>query len=176
MEQLGEHRHHPPGPEPPRHYIHDAELIGKIFPLGLDPGKEHFARAVATKYGYGNLCDLDNGEIAEVDINAIFPCQSIINKTRLIELMIYLRDNEVPGYPMGIKVGNEVYLLDGHHRVSAQILMGKKTVMMHLSLFNEDDEIVEQVRNPKPINFRHHETTIGTEVAEADLHHRHPIH
>lgn len=151
MGQLEEHRHYPPGHEPPRHYIHDAELIGKIFPLGLDPSKEHFARAVASRYGYGKLCDLDNGEIAEVDINAIFPCQSIINKTRLIELMIYLRDNEVPGYPMGIKVGEDVYLLDGHHRVSAQILMGKKAVVMHLTSFQEDDEVVEAVIGQSPL-------------------------
>lgn len=150
MGQLEEYRHYPPGHEPPSHYIHDTELIGKIFPLGLDHSKEHFARAIATKYGYGNLCDLDKGEIVEVDINTIFPCQSIISKTRLIELMIYLRDNDVPGYPTGIKVGEEIYLLDGHHRVSAQILMGKKTVMMHLTSFQEDDEIVEAVRNPKP--------------------------
>jgi len=133
------------------HYTHDVNLINKIFPLEFNPSIECFARDVASKIGYNDLCDLNKGEIVEVDINTIHPCQSVLAKTRLIELMIYLRDHEVPGYPMGIKIGNDVYLLDGHHRTSAQILMGKKTVMIHLTVLKEDDEIVKSVRNPKSV-------------------------
>ena len=67
--------------------------------------------------------------------------------------MLYIRDNEVPGYPVGIKIGEKIYLLDGHHRASAQIIMGKKTIMMHLITLQEDDEIVQNVRNPNPIDM-----------------------
>ena len=137
---------------PPMHYINDYKLINEIFPLGLNMSDECFARAVASKIGYHVLYNLDLGEIAEVDINLIRPCQSILSKTKLIELMLYIRDNEVPGYPVGIKIGEKIYLLDGHHRASAQIIMGKKTIMMHLITLQEDDEIVQNVRNPKPID------------------------
>lgn len=135
----------PHGQDPPRHRIDDRDLINKIFPSGYDMDREHFARSMASKIGYGNLFNLDNGDIIEIDVDSIFPCQSIINKTRLIELMIYLRDNDVPGYPIGIKIEKDVYLLDGHHRVSAQILMGKKKVTMHLVTFSKDNEIIKSL-------------------------------
>lgn len=142
MEQL-EHRYHTPGQEPPRHPINDANLMGRIFPRGYDPGKEHYARSIASRYGYGKLCDLDNGTIEEVSVDIIWPCQSVLSKTHVIELALYLNDNDVPGYPMGIRINGEVYLIDGHHRVTAQILRGKKTVMMHLTDLAEDDPALQ---------------------------------
>ena len=153
---LDEHIHHP-------HRIHeghptrDTDLIAKIFPRGLDESKEHYARGIASRYGYSNLCDESKGEIAEVDIDRIFPCQSILNKTKVIEMILYLRDNDVPGYPMGIKIDDDVYLLDGHHRVSAQILMGRKKVMIHYTVLSQ--EIIEAQENQR--TFERHSIREG---------------
>ena len=152
--------HHPPvpphhehlgRPHGEGHYTRDSDLIARIFPRGLDESKEHYARGIASRYGYSNLCDESKGEIAEVDIDRIFPCQSILNKTKVIELILYLRDNDVPGYPMGIKIDDDVYLLDGHHRVSAQILMGRKKVMIHYTALTQ--EMIDAQTPPR--NERH---------------------
>lgn len=142
-----EHEHcpFPFGHTPYIQHFHES-LIDKIFPLGLDKNKERFAKITALKIGHNVLYDLDKGEITEVNINSIHPCQEFIDKTKLIELMIYLLNNDVPGYPIGVKIGNEVYLLDGHHRACAQILLGRKTIKMHLIAINEDDEVLE--KNP----------------------------
>lgn len=125
----------------------DTTLIGKIFPKGLDIAKENFARNVASIIGYNNFCDEKKAAVIDIDVNDIVPCQEVLDKTKVIELILYIRDKEVPGYPIGFKLGDEVYLLDGHHRVSAQILAGKKTVKMLITELNEDEEIVKNARN-----------------------------
>ncbi len=125
----------------------DTALIDKIFPKGLDIAKEHFGRTIASIFGYANFCDEKKAAVMDIDVNDIVPCQEVLDRTKVIELILYIRDKEVPGYPVGIKLGDEIYLLDGHHRVSAQILAGRKTVKMLITELNEDEEIVKNTRN-----------------------------
>ena len=146
MEELGnrEHRHgvpRPPHHEPPHHSF-DADIIGKIFPCGYSVETEHSSRSLATRIGYGTLCNLDNGVIEEVPIDNIYPCQRILNKTKVIEMILYLQENDVPGYPMGFRKEGKVFLLDGHHRTAAQILAGKKAVMMHITDVDDEGHII----------------------------------
>lgn len=130
------------------HLSHDIDMISKIFPRGFDLSKEHIGRGIASRIGYNNLYDMGKGTIEEVNINSIYPCQQVINKTKIIELILYIKNNEVPGYPIGLKIGEDIYLLDGHHRVSAQILSGRKTVMIHLTTLSEDNLFAETTRQP----------------------------
>lgn len=125
----------------------NTTLIDKIFPKGLDIAKEHFGRTIASILGYNNLNDDSKATLMDIDVNDIVPCQEVLDKTKVIELILYIKDNEVPGYPIGFKLGDEIYLLDGHHRVSAQILAGRKTVKMLITELNEDDEVVKNTRN-----------------------------
>ena len=60
-------------------------------------------------------------------------------------MILYLQENEVPGYPIGFRKGSEVYLLDGHHRTAAQILAGKKAVMIHLIDIDEYENMVNSI-------------------------------
>lgn len=131
-----------------RNYSREDNLIAKIFPRGLDISKEHFGRGIACRIGYNNLSNYGKGTIEEVDINSIYPCQQVLICSKVIDLMLYLRDNEVPGYPIGLKIGEDVYLVDGHHRVSAQILLGRKTVMMLLTTLKEDDPCILSANKP----------------------------
>ena len=125
----------------------NTTLIGKIFPKGFDVVKEQFARNVASIIGYNVLGDDKTATVIDVDTNNIVPCQEVLDRTKVIELILYIRDKEVPGYPVGIKLGDEIYLLDGHHRVSAQILAVRMTVKMLITELNEDDEAVKTARN-----------------------------
>lgn len=125
----------------------DTALIDKIFPKGFDVVKERLGRNIGSIIGYNNLCDEKKAAVMDIDVNDIVPCQEVLDKTKVIELILYIRDKEVPGYPIGFRLGNEIYLLDGHHRVSAQILAGRKTVKMLITELNEDDEIVKNTRN-----------------------------
>lgn len=147
----------------------NTALIDKIFPKGLDIAKEHFGRTTASILGYNNLCDEKKAVVMDIDVNDIVPCQEVLDKTKVIELILYIRDKEVPGYPVGIKLGDEVYLLDGHHRVSAQILAGRKTVKMLITELNENEEIVKNTRNSVVNNKQTVRETPKVENTEAQI-------
>lgn len=144
----------------------DTALIDKIFPKGFDVVKEHFGRNIGSVIGYNNLNDEKKATVIDIDVNDIVPCQEVLDKTKVIELILYIRDKEVPGYPIGFKLGDEVYLLDGHHRVSAQILAGRKTVKMLITELNEDEEIVKNTRNSMVNNKQTVRETPKVENAE----------
>lgn len=128
--------------------LRNEQLIGMIFPRGYNYGQEQIGRGIAQHIGYDNLMDINKGVIEDVDIKKIIPCQTVISTARIIQYMLYLKDNDVPGNPIAIRVGEDVYLLDGHHRVSAQILLGKQTVKILVTELKEDDElVVKQKRN-----------------------------
>lgn len=118
-----------------------ADLINKIFPAGLDKGSEMCMRNIAAKIGYNVICDLNKGVIEDVDIDKICPCQEVLSKSRVIELILYIRENDVPGYPAAIRKDGFVYLLDGHHRVAAQILSGKKKIKIHITDIDENNNL-----------------------------------
>ena len=122
-----------PPVEERKNHPRERDILNAIFPKGYDSAKERFARKIASEIGYAKLSEDGNGVIDEVGIDDIYPCQGFVNHTKIVEMMIYMRDNEVPGFPVGIRIGEDVYLIDGHHRVSAQILMGRKTVMMRIT-------------------------------------------
>lgn len=128
------------------------ELINKIFPRGYDAEEERFGRYIAEKLGYNVICDLEQGLVETVDIGNIIPCQQIISKTKIIEFMLYLMDNDVPGYPAGIRVNDVVYLIDGHHRVSAQILQGSKSVIVHTVDISSEYNLLAEARNHRVYN------------------------
>ena len=108
-------------------------LVGRIFPKGYDNSIEVKAREVASRIGYNVICDLGQGTIEDVDIADICPCQQVMSKTKLIDLTLYVGKNEVPGVPSGIRMDGKICLLDGHHRVAAQIMRGTKKVKIHLT-------------------------------------------
>ena len=139
-----------------RHPYSDVDLINQIFPRGLNYDKEKFARGIAARIGYNNLSDLTKGDIEEIEVQAIWPCQQMLSKTKVIGLALYLTDHDVPGYPIGIRVNDDVYLLDGHHRIAAQIIAGKKRVKIHTTDVSSETELIEEMSHPKV----HNKTTI----------------
>lgn len=115
-------------------------MIDRIFPKGYDKATEMKARGVAGCIGYNVICDLERGTIEEVDVDDIWPCQQVMSKSKLIDLTLYVGKNEVPGVPSGIRMDGKICLIDGHHRVAAQILRGTKKVKIHLiDVDNETD-------------------------------------
>lgn len=123
--------------------LRNEKLIGQIFPRGYNYGHEQIGRGIAQHIGYDNLMNINKGVFEDVDIKRIIPCQTVISTARIIQYMLYLRENDdVPGNPIAIRIGKDVYLLDGHHRVSAQILLGKTSVRILVTELKEDDELV----------------------------------
>ena len=123
--------------------LRNEQLIGQIFPRGYNYGQEHIGRNIAQHIGYDNLMDINKGVFEDVDIKRIIPCQTVISTARIIQYMLYLKEHDdVPGNPIAIRIGEDVYLLDGHHRVSAQILLGKTSVRILVTELKEDDELV----------------------------------
>lgn len=123
--------------------LRNEQLIGQIFPRGYNYGQERIGRNIAQSIGYNNLMNINKGVVEDVDIKRIIPCQTVISTARIIQYMLYLRENhDVPGNPIAIRIGEDVYLLDGHHRVSAQILLGKTSVRILVTEMKEDDELV----------------------------------
>lgn len=123
--------------------LRNEQLIGMIFPRGYNYGQEQIGRGIAKHIGYDNLMDVNKGVFEDVDIKRIIPCQTVISTARIIQYMLYLREHDdIPGNPIAIRIGEDVYLLDGHHRVAAQILLGRQTVRILVTELKEDDELV----------------------------------
>ena len=119
----------------------EKNLIDTIFPLEYNSSLSIRAHELAMRNGafYGR-----EAELVSVHINQIHPCQGILSGAKVISLMIYLKNNKLDNYPTGILVDKDFYLLDGHHRTSAYILMGKKKIeVMATKVTKEEFESVE---------------------------------
>lgn len=72
----------------------------------------------------------DEGEIKNVSVNDIVPSQSFLDRD-IVKQKLKNSSNEVPlGISLSFKDGksDKIILYDGHHRVAADILRGKKTL------------------------------------------------
>lgn len=72
------------------------------------------------------------GDVENVSVSSIHPCQPGINAKQVVSLAQDIKENGMNEIPSAIKVGRDVYLLDGHHRVAAQIINGVKKVKVRL--------------------------------------------
>ena len=104
--------------------------IDKVFPNKYNKEDDDTARALAGDR-LGTVF-APKGEIQEVNISAIHPCQSGINAKQVVSLAQDIKENGMNEIPSAIKVGRDVYLLDGHHRVAAEIINGEKKVKVRL--------------------------------------------
>lgn len=75
---------------------------------------------------------------AFVPVKKIAPTQSEIHSEGLLEKIMdqaegaSLKDARTGTYPEAVKMGDEYILLDGHHRIAAQIAQGKENVPVHV--------------------------------------------
>ncbi len=69
------------------------------------------------------------GDVFEVAASCIHPTQRSVRNESVKHFMKAYEEGRTPdGFPAGIKVGGDIYLLDGHHRTAAQIALGYKTI------------------------------------------------
>lgn len=72
------------------------------------------------------------GDVENVSVSSIHPCQPGINAKQVVSLAQDIKENGMNEIPSAIKVGRDVYLLDGHHRVAAEIINSVRTVKIRL--------------------------------------------
>lgn len=121
--------------------ILEREFLLELFPAGFAERPTDVCRIARRK----GLFSGEAGEIVNVEVAHIFPCQDYLNKQRLNELLED-RDNSVHwDPPMGVKLGEDVFLIDGHHRASALISFGNDTISMKVIEITKEeweDEII----------------------------------
>ena len=102
----------------------------KVFKVKYD---ESLARASeeVSKGRMGSLWSPAGEEMA-VDISRLHATQNGINAKNVISLAEDISKNGITDLPTAIKVGNEYYLLDGHHRIAAEIIAGKNEVNLRV--------------------------------------------
>lgn len=78
-------------------------------------------------------------EHMNVSINKIHPCQPVIDGSIVIKY--FLSNNKMEGLEpiTGVKVEDEVYLCDGHHRVAAQILSNENEIEMDIVSITKEE-------------------------------------
>lgn len=67
------------------------------------------------------------GTIENVKMKDIVPGQKVVGTNNLKNVAKSMAAEGQKETPFGVKVGGKVILLDGHHRVGAQIISGKKS-------------------------------------------------
>lgn len=66
--------------------------------------------------------------VLDAPIDSIWPSQPLISWLKVGELMKSIRAEGLHNPPPCVKVGEDFYLVDGHHRTAAQIALGYKTI------------------------------------------------
>lgn len=99
----------------------------------------------------------EQAKIVEVDVDKIHPCQPFIDAAKVIAIFYCLKRNErLQGYPTGLLLGEDFYLLDGHHRASAQIMYGRKKIEVMATEITQDDWDGNEIRNPMLAPMNNH--------------------
>lgn len=82
----------------------------------------------------------ENNPVIEVSEEHLHPSQSIVFKYKIDGIKKYLEETNgiLNYYPIGVKVGEEVYIIDGHHRSAAQIALYKKAKVRVVEIPEED--------------------------------------
>ena len=70
------------------------------------------------------------GSIVEVSVEDLYPSQGTMNGNIILEYIIAINNGKALPPAEGIKLGDRIYILNGHHRVAANIILGNKTVEM----------------------------------------------
>lgn len=104
--------------------------VDKVFYRKYSAADDKTAREIA-KDRVGTVF-APKGEIKSISVSSIQPAQEVINASRVLSLATDINKNGLNEIPTGLKVGETVYLLDGHHRVAAQIILGQKKVKIRI--------------------------------------------
>lgn len=104
--------------------------IDRVFRVKYNRESDDIARELA-KDRVGTVF-APRGDVEYVSVSKIHPCQDGINAKRTMALVDSIKAEGFKEPAMALRVGNEVYLLDGHHRVAAAIIAGKKRVPLRI--------------------------------------------
>lgn len=104
--------------------------INRVFPVKYDKVSDDVARELA-RDRVGTVF-APKGEVENVSVNRIHPCQDGINAKNTTALVESIKNEGIKEPATALQVGNEIYLLDGHHRVAAAIIAGKKEVPLRI--------------------------------------------
>lgn len=69
--------------------------------------------------------------LTTVDTDSLIATQWHVNKES-VDAMVANFSEKPQSYPVGVRVNGHIYLIDGHHRSAAQILMGRKQIQIVL--------------------------------------------
>ena len=104
--------------------------INRVFPVKYDRVSDDVARELA-RDRVGTVF-APKGDVENVSISKLHPCQDGINAKNTMALFDSIRNEGIKEPATALRVGDEVYLLDGHHRVAAAIIAGKKEVPLRI--------------------------------------------
>lgn len=101
-------------------------LINTLFKHSYDDKESSVAHSILMS---GKEDDKKN---ISVPLDSIHPCQPSIGGDRVIQYIVAKKDNEKIEPPIGIKVGNDVYICDGHHRTAAALLLDEEDITVRV--------------------------------------------
>jgi hypothetical protein len=111
--------------------------INRVFPVRYDKESDDVARELA-RDRVGTVF-APKGEVRNVSVNRIHPCQDGINAKNTMALVESIKNEGIREPATALQVGNEIYLLDGHHRVAAAIIAKKKQVPLRIVTATEEE-------------------------------------
>ena len=103
--------------------------IDRVFPNKYDEVEDKVSELFKDRFG-SSFAPV--GKTVDVSVDVLHSTQNGINAKNVISLAESIEKNGLTELPTAIRVGGDVFVKDGHHRVAAEILAGKKTVPMRV--------------------------------------------
>lgn len=110
--------------------------VNKIFKQKYNEADDKIARAGWIDSG---TIFAPKGTVETVNARDIQPGQAVVGNENLRNIAKSMASEGQKEIPFGIRVGSKIILLDGHHRVGAQIISGQNTVKVRLLNISLED-------------------------------------
>lgn len=123
--------------------------VDGIFKVKYDKAVDEAARSLGTQT---SVFGASKNKVAQFDVSQIVPCQDGINPKNVIHIAESIAQDGLQELPYGYKIGDRIYLMDGHHRVAADIIAGKTKIAIRFEVKDEAEFLkkLESVRAGKP--------------------------
>lgn len=116
-----------------------ATDIDRIFVNKYNQIDDDTARSIVGASDLLGTTFAPKGDIVMASVKNIHPCQNGVNAKNVIKIADSIAEEGLKDAPTALKVGNDYYLLDGHHRVAAEMIAGKQKVQLRVAEISKEE-------------------------------------
>lgn len=90
-------------------------------------------QAIDERGGFGRWGVIKPTEtIEEVDLSSLYPTQDMILSSNLKSIVASMKNEGMKEMPTAVNLDGKIYVMDGHHRVAAALLMKQNRIRLRI--------------------------------------------